>query len=86
MIMRDKDANTLWDAAVEGNDVIAFAAARDAGYASTAWTAGGGLLANAGQLSVTSGNRIGYAGYHFHPGTEQYHVRHRVTGRSKGSR
>ncbi len=63
---------------VDGDDVIAFAAAWDAGYATTAWTAGGGLPANAGQLSVTSGNRIGYAGYQFDPATEQYHVRHRV--------
>ena len=36
------------------------------------------MPAGAGQLSVTSGNRIGYAGYQFDPATEQYHVRHRV--------
>ncbi len=82
VIMRDRDANTVWDAAVEGDDVIVFAAAWDAGYASTAWAASGGLPAGAGQLSVTSGNRIGYAGYQFDPATEQYHVRHRGTGQS----
>jgi hypothetical protein len=32
VIMRDEDANTLWDAAVEGDDVIVFAAAWDGGY------------------------------------------------------
>jgi RHS repeat-associated protein len=78
VIMRDEDANTLWDAAVEGDDVIVFAAAWDGGHASTAWAAGGGLPAGAGQHSVTSGNRIGYAGYRFDLATEQYHVRHRV--------
>jgi hypothetical protein len=78
VIMRDEDANALRDAAVEGDDVIVFAAAWDAGYASTVWMAGGGLPAGAGELSVTSGNRTGYAGYRFDPATEQYHVRHGV--------
>jgi hypothetical protein len=73
MIMLDKDANTAWDAASD-------ATLEERRY--YCQNSGGGradvgvLAPVAGQLSVTRGNQIGYAGYRFDPATERYHVRH----------
>jgi len=53
----------------DSDDTALFLAAWNAGH--EGW--GAGLC-----LEGTSGNRLGYAGYHYDPATTQYHVRHRV--------
>ena len=57
------------DGDYDSDDTSLFLAAWNAGY--EGW--GAGL-----SLDGTSGNRLGYAGYHYDPATSQYHVRHRV--------
>ena len=73
--MRDKDANSAWAAASDATLEERRYYCRNSGGG----RADVGVLApGAGQLSVTSGKRIGYAGYRFDTATEPHHVRHRV--------
>jgi hypothetical protein len=69
------EADVDRNGAVDGDEVTDFYASWDHGWMSTAWTTAGRLPAGAGQLSLASGNRIGYAGHQSDPATEQYHLR-----------
>ncbi len=73
--MRDKDANSAWPAASDATLDERWCWWQNAGGG----RADVGVLApGAGQLSVTRGNRIGYAGYRFDSATERYQGRDRV--------